>query len=92
MGNQKPPTPTAKENTAANTIVNGTEKQKISRAINMIFYWVRYIIRQNHFQILRKEGNKDLADYVTKNHPIWQHITMIPRYLKPTQKDIENSK
>ena len=51
MGHQQPPTPVATYNTAENSIVNGTEKQKISRAIDMIFYWVRDRIRQNHFHI-----------------------------------------
>ena len=31
----------ATENTLANSIVNGTEKQKKSRGIDMRFYWVR---------------------------------------------------
>ena len=41
MGHQQPPTPAATDNTAANSIVNRTAKQKISREIHMIFYWVR---------------------------------------------------
>ena len=51
MGHLQPPTPAAKDNTAANSIVNGTEKQKISQAIDMIFYWVIDRIRQKHFHI-----------------------------------------
>ena len=41
MGHQKPPPPVAIDNTAANSIVNRTEKKKRSRAIDMIFYWAR---------------------------------------------------
>ena len=51
MGHLQPPTPMATDNTSANSIVNGTEKQKISRAIDMRFYWVRDRIRQNYFHI-----------------------------------------
>ena len=58
----------------------------------MRFYWVRDIIRERHFHIFWEEGKKNLADYVTKHHPIWNHRTMRPRYVKPTQKDLENSK
>ena len=36
-----PPTPVASEIIAENNIINGTTKQKISRAIDMIFYWFR---------------------------------------------------
>ena len=90
-----PPTTThtvKTKNTAANSIVNGTAKQKISRAIDMIFYWVRDRIRQNHLHILREEGKKNLADYVTKHHPIWHHRSMRPKYVKATKTYIEDSK
>ena len=51
MGHLQPPTPVATDNTAANIIVNKMTKQKISRAIDMIFYWVRDRIGQNHSRI-----------------------------------------
>ena len=92
MGHLQSPTPVAMENAAANSIVNGTAKQKISRAIDMIFYWVRDRIRQNHLHILREEGKKNLADYVTKHHPIWHHRSMRPKYVKATKTYIENQK
>ena len=92
MGHQQPPTPVAIDNTAANSIVNETAKPKKSQTINMRFYWVRDIIRQNHFHIFWGEGKRNLAGYVTKKHPIWHHRTKRPRYVKPTQKYIENSK
>ena len=38
MGHPQPLTPVATDNLAENTIVNGTAKSKISRAIYMIFY------------------------------------------------------
>ena len=44
MGHQKPPTTVAAENTASNSIANGTAKQKRSRAIDIIFLSVQ---RQN---------------------------------------------
>ena len=82
----------ATDNIAANIIVNQAEKQKISRAIYMIFYWIRDIIQQNHFHILWEEGNKNLSGCVTKHHPIWHHRIMRPRYVKSTKKYIEISK
>ena len=45
MGHQQSPTPLPTDNTMANSIVNGKAKQKIYRAIDMNFYWVRYRIR-----------------------------------------------
>ena len=88
--------------TTTNNVVKGkyiskqhrqwNSKTKISRSIDMRFYWVRDRIRQNHFHIFYEEGRKKLADYVTKHHPIWQHITMRPRYLKETKKYTEDLK
>ena len=74
------------ENTAANSIVNGMEKQKRSRAIDMRFYWVRDIIRQTHLHVFWEEGKKNLAYCVTKHHPIWHRRTMRSRSVKSTQK------
>ena len=51
MGHLQPPTLAATDNTTANIILNGMAKQKISRAIDMIFYWVRDKIQQNHLHI-----------------------------------------
>ena len=51
MGHQQPSTPVATDNIAANSIFNGTAKQKIPRAIDMRFYWVRDIVIQNHFHV-----------------------------------------
>ena len=92
MVHPQPTTPVATDNTAANTIVNGTSKQKISSSIDMKFYWVRDRIIQNHFQILCEEVKKILMDYFTKHHPIWHHRNMRPIFLKPTKKDIKKSK
>ena len=92
MGHIQPPTMAATGNTSENRIVNGTEKQSISRAIDMHFYLVRDRIQQNNFHIFWEEGNKNLADYVTKNNPIWNHRTMRPRYLKSTKNTYKMQK
>ena len=92
MGHPQLPTSMATDNTAANNIVNGMAKQKIFKAIDMRFYWVRDRIQQNLFHIFWEEGKENLAYYVTKHHCIWHHRTMRPRYLKPKKKDIEKSK
>ena len=86
MGHPQPPTDIETENTASKSIINVTAEQKIYRAIDMRFYLVRDKIRKNHFHLFWEEGNKDIAYYVTKNHPFWHHRTVIPIYLKPTKK------
>ena len=90
MGHPQLPTSMATDNTAANNIVNGMAKQKIFKAIDMRFYWVRDRIQQNLFHIFWEEGKENLAYYVTKHHCIWHHRTMRPRYLKPKKKTLKN--
>ena len=88
MVHQQPTTPVVMDNIEANSIINVTAKQKISRAINMRIYWVIDRIRHNHFYIFWEKGTKNLVDDVTKHHTIRRHRTMRPRSVKATQKDI----
>ena len=88
MGRQQSPTLVATDNTVTSIIVDRTTKQKISRAIDMIFYWVRDRIQKNHFHIFWEDENKDLEEYVTKHHPICHHRSIKPRYVKATKKGI----
>ena len=58
MGHIQPPTPVTTNNAATNSIFKRTENQKRSRAIDMRFYWLRYIIRGEYFHLLWEEGMK----------------------------------
>ena len=58
----------------------------------MRFYWVRYRIHQNHFQILWEEVKKNLADYVTKDQQIWHYRTIRPKYVKTTKNTQKTQK
>ena len=68
MGHLQPPTPVAMDNTAANSIVNGTEKQKISRAIDMRFYWVRDKTQQMFSHIMGR-GKENTGRLCHKKPP-----------------------
>ena len=89
-GHPQPPTVVATDNLATHSIVNDTTKQKISRAIDMRFYWVSDWVRQDNFHIFWEAGKKNLTGHFTKNHLFWHHRTMRPRILKAKQKGIEN--
>eukprot|EP00978_Attheya_sp_CCMP212_P021259 scaffold61947_cov63-Attheya_sp.AAC.5 len=58
MKHPQPPTPVATDNSAAESVLNGTTKQKRSRAIDMRFYWVRDRIRQGQFHVFWEAGKK----------------------------------
>ena len=49
MVHSQPQTPAEMDNTESDIIINETSKQNRYRSIDMIFYWVRDIIQQNHF-------------------------------------------
>ena len=68
MVHSQPLTPVAMHNAAANSIINRTAKK--TKAVDMIFYWVRYRIQKKHFHIFWEERKKNLAEYVTKYHQI----------------------
>ena len=87
MGHQQPPTLVVTDIIVVNSIIN-VKAKNISRAIDMIFYSVRDRILQNHFHIFWEEGKKNLANYVTKHHPIWLHRKMRPIYVNK-KKDIQ---
>ena len=67
MGHPQPPTTVATDKKSVNRTVNGTEKQKISISIDMIFYWVCNIIPKQ-LPIFREEGKKTCR-VVSKTSP-----------------------
>jgi hypothetical protein len=91
MGHDQPPTPVATDNSAAEAVLNGTAKQRKSRAVDMRFYWVRDRIRQGHFHIFWEAGKINRADYYTKHHATSHHRQMRPLLLHPTATDLLNA-
>ena len=64
VGHPKPSTALHTDNSTANGILNGTVKQRRSRAIDMRFYWLKDRAEQ---------GFVNLADYYTKHHSPAHH-------------------
>jgi hypothetical protein len=56
-------------------------RQKLSKAFDMRFYWVKDRIKQNQFQLIWRKGSTNMADYFTKHHPPWHHKQMRYQYL-----------
>ena len=84
LGHPQPPTPTRVKNSTAEGFANGTIKQKISKAIDMHFYWIQDRTQQRQFIIYWKPGSTNLGDYFTKHHSPAHHRIMQPTYLHPT--------
>ena len=90
LGHPQPPTPVTTDNSTATGIVNDTVKQKLSKAIDMRYYWIRDRVRQGQFHIYWKKGILNRADYFTKHHPASHHQNIRSSYLHSTNDSRKN--
>ena len=83
LGHQQPPngTPIYNDNSTATGILTSAMRQKLSKAFDMRFYWVKDRIKQKQFQLIWRKGQLNMADYFTKHHPPWHHRQMRYKYL-----------
>jgi hypothetical protein len=68
LGHTQPDTPLCKDNSTAFGILNETIKQKISKAMDMRYHWLTYIVCQKQFDVYWRPGRENLGDYHTKHH------------------------
>ena len=61
------------DNQCAVGLANETHKQKMSKAVDHKFHWIRDRIKQQHFKATWRPGKTNLADYFTKAHPVGEH-------------------
>ena len=57
-------------------IANDQVKQKLSKAIDMRYHWVRDQVRQGKMTITWAQGSTYLADYFTKAHPVQHYVNI----------------
>ena len=88
MGHPQSPTPIVTDNGTAVGIANDDVKQKLSKAIDMRFYWIRDRVRQGQFIVYWRNGKTNKADYPSKNHPTTHHRCMsCLLYTSPSPRD-----
>ena len=68
LGHPQPVTPIQIDNSTADGFANDTIKQKLSKAIDMRFYWIRDRTSQGQFLIYWQPGITNLGNYHTKHH------------------------
>jgi hypothetical protein len=81
MGHNQDATELKTDNTTAYGIINNTAQQKRSKAMNMIFYWVKDRVEQYQFNVWWASGDTNMGDYFTKHHSPAHHKRMRPYYL-----------
>jgi hypothetical protein len=80
MGHNQDATDLTTDNTTADGIINNTVQQKRSKAMDMRFYWVKYRVEQQQFNVGWAPGDTNLGDYFTKHHSPAHHKRMRPYY------------
>ena len=68
---KKSPNPLQTDNSTACGFVNGTIKQKYTKAIDMRFYWLRDQTNQKQFLIYWAPGLQNRANYFTKQSQLF---------------------
>jgi hypothetical protein len=71
-----PPTPLRTDNSTSFGILNETNKQKRSKAMDMIYHWLTDRVRQKQFDVYWRPGRENLGDYYTKHHSAQHHKYM----------------
>ena len=77
----QPPTLIQVNNATAVGLANQNVKQKMSKAMDMRYFWICDRIKQNQFKVYWQLGKTNLADYPSKHHPPAHHIKVRPKYV-----------
>jgi hypothetical protein len=77
----QPPTPLQTDNTTTTGHINDTIKQRLTHAMDMLFYWVKDRVKQGQFHVYWGPGYQKLADYFTKHHSPTHHKHMRDMYI-----------
>jgi hypothetical protein len=85
LGHPQPATLTTDNSTACG-IMNGTVKQKRTKAMDMRYYWLRDRVRQKQFNVFWEPGCNNLPDYPTKHHSGGHHRKVRDTYLYDKEK------
>ena len=79
LGHKQDAVPLKTDNSTAEAIMNKTIKQKISKAMDMRFYWLVDIVSQKSSKYWAP-GSINLADYFSKKLPALHHRTVTEKY------------
>jgi hypothetical protein len=74
------PTEIVYDNQVTGKIATQTCKLRRSKAIAMRYHWLRDRVALGHFQMTWKPGAQNLADFLSKAHPVNHFKQMVPYY------------
>jgi hypothetical protein len=82
LGYPQSATPIISDNQCAVGVANRTVKQRRSKAIDMRYHWIRDRVSQGHFTVTWRPGKTNLADFLTKAHPVKHQLEMRKFFVK----------
>jgi len=86
MGHPQPATEVTLDNTTAVNFINGTLKQRHTKAMDMQYYWLQDQEAEKTFNFKWQKGADNKADYFTKHHPpTSHHLAVRPQYVLSLQ-------
>jgi hypothetical protein len=78
LGYPQPPTPIVYDNTISGALANNKCKQRKSKAFATRYHWIRDRVEQGHFRMVWRPGKDNMADFLTKAHPVHHFRSMAP--------------
>ena len=85
MGHPQPKTPMQTDNSTAMGVVANKIQPKRTKAMDMIFHWLRCRDSQGQFRYYWMPGAKNWADHWTKHHSAQHHRDMRAKFLTDAQ-------
>jgi hypothetical protein len=85
MGHPQLQTSIQADNTTAEGVTNKKILPKRTKAMDMLFHWLRDPKSQDQFKIYWRPGKTNLADYFTKHHPPNHHTNVRAEFLMKVQ-------
>jgi hypothetical protein len=81
FGFKQNPTPIIYDNIVAGQMANQSCKLRRSKAIAMRYHWLRDRVQMGHFIMVWRPGAINLADYLSKSHPVSHFRAMRPFFV-----------
>ena len=74
LGHPQGPSCIVSDNLVGVNILNGVAKSKRSRSMDLRCFWIKDRIAQNQYKLSWAPGTDNLADYLTKIHPVKEYV------------------
>ena len=81
LGYPQTETSIVSDNLVGVNILTGKLPPKRARSMDMRFYWIKDRIKQKQFRLIWLPGKVNLADYLTKTHPLTHYRKMRSTYV-----------